>query len=107
MPSCSNSSNINSSINSLSVTQGGSRLLVSVPYVAGLTNGQVIRYDVATTGYTASKANLAETSEVFGVIESYDASNSTFGVVIYGSANLDSSKFADMGSGGGSGGNDI
>ena len=107
MPSCSNSSNINSSINSLSVTQGGSRLLVSVPYIAGLTNGQVIRYDVATTGYTASKANLAETSEVFGVIESYDASSSTFGVVIYGSVNLDSSKFADMGSGGGSGGNDI
>lgn len=107
MPSCSNSSNINSSINSLSVTQGGSRLLVSVPYIAGLTNGQVIRYDVATTGYTASKADLAETSEVFGVIESYDASSSTFGVVIYGSVNLDSSKFADMGSGGGSGGNDI
>lgn len=107
MPSCSNSSNINSTINSLSVTQGGSRLLVSIPYVSGLTTGNVIRYDVATSGYTASKANLAETSEVFGVIESYDASTSKFGVVIYGSVILDSTKFADMGSGGGSGGNDI
>lgn len=107
MPSCSNSSNINSVINTLSVTQGGSRLLVSVPYVSGLTLGDVIRYDVPTSGYTASKANLAENSEVFGVIESYDSSSTNFGVVIYGSVSLNSSKFADMGSGGGSGGNDI
>ena len=107
MPSCSNSSNINSTINSLSVTQGGSRLLVSVPFVSGLTLGNVIRYDVPTAGYTASKADLAENSEVFGVIESYDSTTSRFGVIIYGSISLDSSKFADMGSGGGSGGNDI
>ena len=107
MPSCSNSSNINSTINTLSVTQGGSRLLVSVPFVSGLTLGNVIRYDVPTSGYTASKANLAENSEVFGVIESYDSATSKFGVVIYGSISLDSTKFADMGSGGGSGGNDI
>lgn len=107
MPSCSNSSNIQSSINSLSVVQGGSRLLVSIPYTAGLTTGSVVRYDVPTSGFTASKANLAETSEVFGVIETYDSTTSLFGVVIYGSISLDSSKFADMGSGGGSGGNDI
>jgi hypothetical protein len=107
MPSCSNSSNINSTINSLSVTQGGSRLLVSVPFVSGLTLGNVIRYNVPTAGYTASKADLAENSEVFGVIESYDPTTSRFGVIIYGSISLDSSKFADMGSGGGSGGNDI
>lgn len=107
MPSCSNSSNINSTINSLSVTQGGSRLLVSVPFVSGLTLGNVIRYDVPTSGYTASKANLAENSEVFGVIESYDSTTSKFGVIIYGSISLDPTKFADMGSTGGSGGNDI
>jgi hypothetical protein len=107
MPSCSNSSNISSSINTLSVAQGGSRLLVSVPLVAGLTLGNVIRYDISTSGYTASRANLAENSEVFGVIESYDSVSSRFGVVLYGSITLDSSKFADMGSGGGSGGNDI
>ena len=107
MPSCSNSSNIQSSVNSISVTQGGSRLLVSVPYSAGLTLGHVIRYDVASTGYTASKANLADTSEVFGVIESHDTATNQFNVVMYGSVSLSPAKFADMGSGGGSGGNDI
>lgn len=107
MPSCSNSSNIQASINTLSVTQGGSRLLVSIPYVSGLTLGQVIRYDVATTGYTASRADLAETSEVFGVIESYDSNANKFNTVIYGSVSIDSTRLADMGSGGGSGGNDI
>lgn len=107
MPSCSTSSNIQASINALTVTQGGSRLLVSVPYVAGLTNGNVIRYDVITAGYTAAKADLAESSEVFGVIEGYNTTNNTFTTVIYGSISLDSSNFADMGSGGGSGGNDI
>jgi hypothetical protein len=107
MPSCSNSSNIQSSINTISVTQGGSRLLVSIPYVSGLTLGQVVRYDVSSSGYTASKANLAENSEVFGVIESYDSASNKFNTVIYGSISIDSSKLADMGSGGGSGGNDI
>lgn len=107
MPSCSNSSNIQASINTLSVTQGGSRLLVSIPYVSGLTLGQVVRYDVATTGYTASRADLAETSEVFGVIESYDSNANKFNTVIYGSVSIDSTRLADMGSGGGSGGNDI
>jgi hypothetical protein len=107
MPSCSNSSNIQASINTVSVTQGGSRLIVSIPFVSGLTLGQVVRYDVTTSGYTASKANTAETSEVFGVIESYDSVSNKLNTVIYGSISLDSSKFADMGSGGGSGGNDI
>lgn len=105
MPSCSSSSNIQASLNTISVSQGGSRLFVSIPFVSGLTTGDVIRYDVPTSGFTAARADAAETSEVFGVIES--ATASTMGVVIYGSVNLDSSKFADMGSGGGSGGNDI
>lgn len=107
MPSCSTSSNIQASINALSVTQGGSRLLVSIPFVSGLTDGDVVRYDVATSGYTAAKANSAETSEVFGVIEGYNAASNSFTAVIYGSISLDSAKLADMGSGGGSGGNDI
>jgi hypothetical protein len=107
MASCSNSSNIQASINTLSVTQGGSRLLVSIPYVSGLTLGQVVRYDVATSGYTASRADAAETSEVFGVVESYDSTSNKFNTVIYGSINVSSSNLADMGSGGGSGGNDI
>jgi hypothetical protein len=105
MPSCSNSSNIQSSFNALSVVQGGSRLLADVTRVSGLTIGNVIRYDVSSTGFTGSKANDPPSSEVFGVIESFDATK--FSVVLYGSINLGASNLADMGSGGGSGGNDI
>ena len=107
MPSCSTSSNIASSINALSVSQGGSRLSLQIPFLSGLTVGNVIRYDVATTGYTASKADDAERSEVFGVIENYDSSVGKFNVVIYGSINISSAYLSDMGSGGGCGGNDI
>lgn len=107
MASCSNSSNIQSSLTSLSVVQGGSRLVTDITRISGLTIGNVIRYDVSTTGFTASNANDAPSSEVFGVIESQNVSTNTFSVVIYGSINLGSSYLADMGSGGGSGGNDI
>ena len=108
MPSCSNSSNIQSSFNALSVVQGGSRLLADVTRVSGLTIGNVIRYDVISGGYTASKADDAPNSEVFGVIESYDAPSNKFSVVIYGSINLSSSSLISIdGSTGGSGGNDI
>lgn len=107
MPSCSNSSNISSSITALNVIQGGSRLLAEVPFVSGITAGTVIRYNVPTSGWTASKADNAESSEVFGVVESYDTATAKYNVVIYGSINLNSSVLADMGSGGGSGGNDI
>lgn len=107
MPSCSNSSNISSAITALNVVQGGSRLLAEIPFVSGLTAGTVIRYDVPTSGWTASKADNAANSEVFGVIESYDSTIAKYQAVIYGSINISTSLLADMGSGGGSGGNDI
>jgi hypothetical protein len=109
MPSCSTSSNISSSINALSVVQGGSRLIVSIPAssATGITIGNVIRYDQTATGFTASKANDPANSEVFGVVESYNSSNSSYQVVIYGSVNLLSSSLADMGYSGACGGNDI
>jgi hypothetical protein len=107
MPSCSNSSNIISSINALNVSLGGSRLSTTIDYVSGLTVGNVIRYNVASTGYTASKADTAVNAEVFGVIESYDSSINKFNVVIYGSVSLTGGSLVDMGSGGGGGGNDI
>jgi hypothetical protein len=110
MPSCSNSSNIRASFSTLSVTQGGSRLLVNIPFVSGLTTGQVIRYSLSSTGYTgytAAKADTPPNSEVFGVIESYESTPPSFNVVIYGSINIDSSKLLDAGSAGASGGNDI
>ena len=107
MPSCSNSSNIISSINALSVSLGGSKLTTTIDYVAGLTTGNVIRYDVSASGYTASKADTAVNAEVFGVIENYDSSTNKFNVVIYGSIVLSGTSLVDMGSGGGGGGNDI
>ena len=63
MPSCSSSSNIQASLNTISVSQGGSRLFVSIPFVSGLTTGDVIRYDVVTSGYTAARADAAEHDE--------------------------------------------
>lgn len=107
MPSCSNSSNISASINALSVVQGGSRLQAEINFVSGLTYGNVIRYDVPSAGYTASKADGPAESEVFGVIESLTSANK-FIVVIYGSINIPSSKLAAIDGGtGASGGNDI
>lgn len=108
MPSCSNSSNISAQINAISVVQGGSRLQAEIAFVSGLTIGNVIRYDVPSAGYTASKANNPAESEVFGVIEGYESSTNKFTVVIYGSINIASSKLAAIsGTTGGSGGNDI
>jgi hypothetical protein len=111
MPSCSNSSNISSAINSFNITQGsgGSRFVVQINQVAGLTVGNVIRYDVPTSGYTGSKADTPENAEVFGVIESYIPTTSKFNVVMSGSVDLDSSKFAAIPTSpsGAGGGNDI
>lgn len=107
MPSCSNSSNISSSLNALSVIQGGSRLEAQIPFVSGLTTGNVIRYDVLTAGYTASKANGASESEVFGVIESFDSTSNKFIVVVYGSINISPSNLINIDGTGGCGGNDI
>lgn len=108
MPSCSNSSNISSSLNAFTVVQGGSRLATEIKRVSGLTFGNVIRYDVISAGYTAAKADDAASSEVFGVIEGYNSATDNFDVVIYGSINLSSSAlYAIDGTTGGSGGNDI
>jgi len=111
MPSCSNSSNISSAINSFNITQGsgGSRFFIQIDHVAGLTVGDVIRYDVPTSGYTGSKADTPENAEVFGVIESYIPTTSKFNVVMGGSINLNPSRFAVIPTSpsGAGGGNDI
>lgn len=109
MPSCSNSSNISASINALNVTQGGSRLEVQIPFVSGLTLGNVIRWDVASQGYTASLATGPAESEVFGVIESLDSTTTppSFTVIVYGSIKYPTNKLAAIDATGGSGENDI
>ena len=74
MPSASNtsnSSNIQSNLVNLNIqSELGSRLIVSIQStnIAGFTAGDVIRYDVATSGYTRSCADTASNSEVFGVV---------------------------------------
>ena len=50
------------------------------------TGGDVIRYDVASSGYTLSCANSASNSEVFGVVETKEEPNK-LNVVLYGSIN--------------------
>lgn len=111
MPSCSTSSNISSAVNSLNITQGsgGSRLIVSIPRVVGLTLGNVIRYDVATSGYTLAKADSPEKSEVFGIVESYTPSVDKLNVVLNGSIVIDAGNLATIADDptGAAGGNDI
>ena len=86
---CSSSSNIKSTATFINVTQGGSRLMLSIPqgyYAVGVTAGDVIRYSVPDTEYRKSKADELATSEVVGIVES--KSGESLNVVIYGSIAL-------------------
>lgn len=88
---CSSSSNIKSTATFINVTQGGSRLMLSIPSsdaAAGVTAGDVIRYSVTDPDniYVKSQANELDNSEVVGIVES--KSGSSLNVVIYGSINL-------------------
>ena len=86
---CSSSSNIKSTATFINVTQGGSRLMLSIPagfYAVGVTAGDVIRYSVPDTEYRKSKADELATSEVVGIVES--RSGDSLNVVIYGSIAL-------------------
>jgi len=116
MPSASNtsnSSNIRSSELKISVQKSsdGSRLIVNIKnnptgfIPSGLTGGDVIRYDVATAGYTKSVATSLATSEVFGVVESLDGDGS-INVVTYGSINYPEDRLINI-AGPNFGGNDI
>ena len=111
---CSSSSNIKSTATFINVTQGGSRLMLSIPSsdaAAGVTGGDVIRYSVTDPDniYVKSKADELDNSEVVGIVES--KSGSFLNVVIYGSINLPATSIeattpsSDTTTGGG--GNDI
>jgi hypothetical protein len=112
---CNNSSNINVRKTYVTVTNGGSRLMINIPdskCATGVTGGSVIRYDPEAnfnTGlYKLSTANTVESAEVVGIIESINTDKSK-NVVIYGSINLPSSSVDNpvVGPSGGSGGADI
>lgn len=123
MSSCTNSSNIKSTILTQIIRQESDGKRVSfkispseVTIAAGVTVGSVVRYDALTDRYDLSKADSPTTAEVVGIVERED--NGVFtvvasGLIIYpnlssvinsytgGCSPLDSSTV------GGSGGNDI
>ena len=117
MPSCSNSSNIQTNVNVLTLASAGARLITTIDKTpddgaytvdAGITAGDVIRYDVttATPAYKKSKADNIENAEVVGVVES--ATTDSMVVVIFGQIEFPSTRFNNAGSpAGASGGNDV
>ncbi len=117
MPSCSSSSNINSSTTNVNLNNIGSRILATIPVTssdytveAGIVAGDVIRYDVSDPSnkiYRKSKANTVENAEVIGVVESVDAVN--LNVVVFGQINYPSGRFTNLSEDttGATGGNDI
>tara|TARA_R100000388_G_scaffold93057_2_gene76967 strand:- start:1361 stop:2506 length:1146 start_codon:yes stop_codon:yes gene_type:complete len=107
-----------SSITSVNLNSIGSRILATIPKVssvynleAGLTAGDVIRYDVTQSPpvYKTSLADNAENAEVVGVIESVD--DDSLNVVIFGQIDYPSELFTNLSvdgvPSGASGGNDI
>lgn len=115
MPSASNtsnSSNIQSSNTQYDFSVGvGSRLVVVLPNTPtgfipqNLEVGDVIRYDIGLVGYTRSSPLTIAESEVFGVVETVNGTESVT-VVIYGAVNIPSHKLINVG-GFNYGGNDI
>jgi hypothetical protein len=112
---CNNSSNINLVKTFVSVTNGGSRLMINIPdskCATGITYGSVIRYDPTANSnigqYRLSNASTILTSEVIGIVESINTDKSK-NVVVYGSVNLPASAIEDIpiGFDGGSGGSDV
>jgi len=65
---------------------------------SGLTLGDVIRYDPASTGYTLSKADTEPNAEVVGVIES--VSSGEYTVITYGSIRYPTARLSLITSGG-------
>jgi len=106
---CSSSSNIKSSQTFVSITQGGSRLMTTIPngsYSLGITAGDVIFYNGLSGEFQKSIATSSNTAEVFGIVETKTAG--TLNVVIYGSIVLPSSSIHPIaGATGGAGGADV
>ena len=90
---------------STSYIKSASRTIAEIPTNSGFSAGNVVFYNI--TGSTWAKSNAVgnNTSEVFGVIESTTGLTAT--VVTQGSVNIPDTMLHDMGSSGGSGGNDI
>ena len=79
------SSNISGTPIAGEVTQVGSQLKIDVVQTAhGFTAGNVIRFDVASNGYTLAQANSPANAEVCGVVADGTITNSIFSYVMGG-----------------------
>lgn len=123
MSSCTNSSNIRSTILSQVIreTADGKRVVFTinsndVGITSGVTLGSVIRFDMVTDSYQLSKADNPATAEVVGVVESILGDNYTVvanGLMVYPNIGSVINSYADgctaldSGTDGGLGGGDI
>jgi len=130
MSSCNYSSNISGNVNINSITNSGARLLMTIPIAGvsggfgggmcdygpcdGVTGGDVIRYDPATSLYVKSQGNVSQNAEVVGVIETADSVNNVINVVLQGQIKYPSDRLVNathvdpvQGLLGASGGNDV
>tara|TARA_R110000824_G_scaffold192262_5_gene374295 strand:+ start:2035 stop:3342 length:1308 start_codon:yes stop_codon:yes gene_type:complete len=79
------SSNISGTPIAGEITQVGSKLSIDVVQAAhGFTAGNVIRFDVASNGYTLAQANSPQNAEVCGVVSDGTISTSIFNYVMAG-----------------------
>ena len=90
---------------STSYIKSASRTIAEIPTNSGFSAGNVVFYNITGSTWAKSSAAADNTSEVFGVIESTTGLTAT--VVTHGSVNIPNTMLHDMGSNGGSGGNDI
>lgn len=90
---------------STSYIKSASRTIAEIPTNSGFSAGNVVFYNITGSTWAKSSAAADNTSEVFGIIESTTGLTAT--VVTHGSVNIPNTMLHDMGSDGGSGGNDI
>ena len=90
---------------STSYIKSASRTIAEIPTNSGFSAGNVVFYNITGSTWAKSSAAADNTSEVFGIIESTTGLTAT--VVTHGSVNIPNTMLHDMGSNGGSGGNDI
>lgn len=90
---------------STSYIKSASRTIAEIPTNSGFSAGNVVFYNITGSTWAKSSAAADNTSEVFGVIENTTGLTAT--VVMHGSVNIPDTMLHDMGSNGGSGGNDI
>lgn len=123
MSSCTNSSNIRSTLLTQIIREesDGKRVAFKVSSAdvgisAGVTLGSVVRYDVVTDSYMPSRADNPATAEVIGIVEKVDNGTYTIvasGLMVYPNINQVINSYTggcqqlDGSTAGGSGGSDI